>query len=133
MAIGRQDYQAGVVPIKSGYSLSQTKYFDHEAKTLSQGQTKSFCEYTVGAGYRLNVCGYRVFASFPGLHNVFVYIDAAIIMYFRLDMEVIDNFPEGATLEVEAGELFKVAITNADELEQEYNVMIYGYLEQLVV
>ncbi len=133
MAIGRQDYQAGVVPIKSGYSLSQTKYFDFQTRNMDPIDIEDFCEYTVAAGYRLNICGYRVFAQWPCPHVCFVMINAAIKMYFRFDTVMIDNFPEGATLEVEAGETFKIVIQVSDDIGAEVNVMIYGYLEQLVV
>ena len=81
MAIGRQDYQGGVVPSKSGYSLAQTNYFKYEYLNISSLGSADFCEYTPAAGYRLNVCGFRVIAAKAYTHTMFLYVGGALIFY----------------------------------------------------
>ena len=114
MAIGRQDYQGGVVPSKSGYSASQTNYFKYEYLNISAGLTATFCEYTPAPGYRLNVCGFRIVAAKAFTHMMYLNVGGALIFYRYFDTEVMDNFPEGVTLTVEAGEEMNIQISNID-------------------
>ena len=131
MAIGRQDYQGGVVPSKSGYSLAQSNYFKYEYLNISSLASADFCEYTPAAGYRLNVCGFRVIAAKAYTHTMFLYVGGALIFYRYFDTEIMDNFPESVTLTVEAGEEFKIQVANQDSLLAWFDVAVYGYLEQL--
>ncbi len=132
MAIGRQDYQGGVVPSKSGYSLAQTNFFKYDYGSLGSTLGGDFCEYTPAAGYRLNVCGFRIVARTAFTHQMFLYVDGAIIFYRWFNTEVMDNFPEGVTLTVEAGEELKIRIVNEDSITAWFDLSIYGYLEQLI-
>lgn len=131
MAVGRQDYQAGVVPVKSGYSLSQAKYFDWQNTDVAVAGNEDFCEYTVPAGYELHVLGYRIFAVIPFIHRMILRINAAQYLGREFDTEVSDNFPEGADLVVDAGDTFKIVIYNNDSVIVKFFVMIYGFLEQI--
>ncbi len=131
MAVGRQDYQAGVVPIKSGYSLVQTQYFDWSNLPIVAGATGDFCEYTVGAGYELHVQGYRIFCDVPFINLMYIRINGAQYLGREFDMELNDNFPEGATLVVVGGDTFKIQVKNQDTVTTNVQVLVYGYLEQV--
>ena len=131
MAVGRQDYQAGVVPVKSGYSLSQTPYFDTEGKNIDSSEGKEFCKYTVPIGYQLNVCGYRVIASIPFINIFTIFIDTTIIMNRVFDFDLNDNFPEGANLIIKGGETFKIVLFNMDEITQFFYAQVFGFTEQI--
>ncbi len=131
MAVGRQDYQAGVVPIKSGYSLVQTQYFDWQGYNVVAGDTWDFCEYTVGAGYELHVQGYRIFCNFPFIHLMYIRINLSQYLGREFDRELNDNFPEGATLVVVGGDTFKIQVKNQDTVATWVYVQVFGYLEQI--
>jgi len=133
MAVGRQDYQAGVVPIKSGYSLSQTPYFDSEGVSIAHGLTYYLCSYTPGAGYNLNITGVRVTTDFPGFQFFTLDIDGATIFAKYYDSIIIDNLPEGSHLIVKAGETVRIKVWNETTITTVYYGEIIGYLEQIVV
>ena len=133
MAIGRQDYQAGVVPIKSGYSLMQTPFFKADWVAVANGADDVFCSYTVVAGYRLNVTGIRVSSIFPGIQIAAFRAADDRWMIFNYDMSVIDNFPEGSPYIVNAGEVVELEVWNATGIDTQYYGSILGYLEQLAV
>ena len=67
MAVGRQDYQAGVLPVKSGYSLAQTAYFKSYGANVITGNSAWLCSYTVPVGYQLIITGYTISTAFPGI------------------------------------------------------------------
>ena len=131
MAVGRQDYQAGVVPIKSGYSLVQSSFFKWFNKDVTTGSTEGFCTYTVGVGYQLNLAGYRIVATLPFLHHMGLYINGAQVFGREFYTEVLDNFPEGITMTIMAGQEFEIRITNQDTVTVKFYATIYGYLEQI--
>lgn len=132
MAVGRQDYQAGVVPIKSGYSLVQSNFFDHDSLDVAPGATTDFCKYTPSTGYRLNICGFRIAAARAFTHIMYMRVAGFLVFYRYFDTEIMDNFPEGVTMTVEAGEEVKLQVKNNDSLLAWIDVSIYGYLEQLI-
>lgn len=131
MAVGRQDYQAGVVPIKSGYSLAQTTYWDYDGDTIASEDDGYMCEYTPGAGYQLNICGYRVIGQWPYMQALWVHVAAEVVMVREFDFEIQDNFPEGAMLVIQAGQLFRLQVHNRDEITQTFTALVMGYLEQI--
>jgi len=132
MSIGRQDYQAGVVPVKSGYSLVQSNYFDYESAPLAAAFSAHYCEYTVAVGYRLNVCGFRVTADKAYTHFLRASVAGSSKILTFFNTSVMDNFPEGVTLTVEAGEEFRITMYNEDIISVIFSVSVYGYLEQLI-
>ena len=131
MAIGRQDYQAGVVPIKSGYSLSQTPVFHFEGRDIAAYGSQDFCVIPVGAGYKFVVCGYRVSGEWPYINNCWIKVDGTTVMFRRFDMDIVDYFPDGGQLVVGADKIFKITLDNRDEIQQNFSVIVLGYMEQI--
>jgi len=131
MAIGRQDYQAGVVPIKSGYSLTQTPFFKYETFPVVAGTSHNFCEYTVVAGYQLMVCGYRINSLIPFIQLYRLKVGGTSQLQNLFDTSVLDNFPENSPLKVAAGEEVLIQIFNEDTVTHIMYVTIFGYLEQI--
>ena len=131
MAVGRQDYQAGVVPIKSGYSLVQTSFFKWFNKDVAGGGSDDVCTYEVPVGYQLNLAGYRIVATAPFLHHFNIYINAGQVFGREFYTEVLDNFPEGVTMTIAGAEVFKITIDNRDTVSTKFYATIYGYLEQI--
>ena len=131
MAVGRQDYQAGVVPIKSGYSLAQTSFFKWFNLDLASGATADFCTYTVPVGYQLNLAGFKVVCTKPFIHLMTLYIDLNQVYGYEFYTDISDIFPEGVTMVITAGQTFKVVIDNQDFVTSKFYVNIYGYLEQI--
>ena len=131
MAIGRQDYQAGVVPIKSGYSLAQTQFFKWQNWDIASGVTTDFVSYTPSTGYRLHIQGYRVFCTVPFINEFWIRVGGTQIVGRQFDTEITDNFPEGATMVVTAGKEFMCQVQNKDSVTTKAFVIVYGYLEQI--
>jgi len=131
MAVGRQDYQAGVVPVKSGYSLTQTPFFENEVKAVQPAGNGVFCEYTVGAGYELHVCGYRISSNKPFQQIYAIVLDAHVELQCHFDMNIIDNFPDNSPMIIEAGETVSIVLYNSDEVAHTYSATLFGYLEQI--
>lgn len=131
MAVGRQDYQAGVVPIKSGYSLNQTPYVDRDGQTITNGGTANFCSYTVPVGYQLVVTGIRVSTSKPIINTCYMLIDAAIFYGYYWDLLLIDNYPDSGSIIVDAGETIKLQVSNADAMNKWFEAMLIGVIEQI--
>jgi len=131
MAVGRQDYQAGVVPIKSGYSLKQAPYFDTYGINVIEGNSAYLLTYTVPVGYQLNVTGFRLSTNFPGTQVLMLEIDGTVKMVKYYDTLVIDNFPDGSHLIVVAGETVRIKVTNNFPGVNWYWGEILGYLEQI--
>ena len=131
MAVGRQDYQAGVVPIKSGYSLAQTQFFKWQNYNIASGVTTDFIEYTVPVGYRLHIQGYRVFCTVPFINEFWIRVGGTQLLGRQFDTEITDNFPEGASMVVTAGNEFKCQVKNQDTVSTKVYVIVYGYLEQI--
>lgn len=133
MAVGRQDYQAGVVPIKSGYSLSQTPHFKTDGIQVFQGADGYLCTYTVPVGYELNVTGFRISTDFPGIQFLVLQVDGNTKMAKFYDSLIVDNFPEGSNLVVERGEVIRIKVTNSMVGTNWYWGEMLGYLEQKIV
>ena len=131
MAVGRQDYQAGVVPIKSGYSLNQTPYVNRDGKSINPGLTADFCRYTPSVGYQLVVTGLRVTTSTPIINLCYVLIGASIFYGYYWDLLLIDNYPDSGSIIVKAGETIKLTISNADANQKWFEAMLIGVLEQI--
>ena len=131
MAVGRQDYQAGVVPIKSGYSLAQTQFFKWQNKNVAAAAVVDFIEYTVPTGYQLHIQGYRVFCTVPFINEFWIRVAGTQIVGRQFDTEITDNFPEGATMVVTAGKEFKCQVENKDTVTTLAYIIVYGYLEQI--
>lgn len=132
MSIGRQDYQGGVVPSKSGYGYAQTNFFKYQNVILGSGVTGTFCAYTPAAGYQLNVCGFRIATLMPFIHTMFLRVGGAIQFSRAFDTEIMDNFPEGSTLTVAAGQEVQITVKNEDAVTDWFYVAVYGYLEQVI-
>ena len=131
MAVGRQDYQAGVVPVKSGYSLVQTPYFDSETSVLDPEETNTYCEYTVPAGYQLMVGGYRISSNKPYIQAYTFLINAVVQIQNYFDMLIMDNLPENSPLKIAAGQTVGIFVGNSDEVAHTFTVTLFGYLEQI--
>ncbi len=131
MAVGRQDYQAGVVPIKSGYSLVQSAYFDNETDLVAAAGSGSLCEYTVAAGYQLMVCGYRLSSNKPFQQIYTLLVGGSVQIQNHFDMALMDNFPDNSPMKVAAGEQVKIIMYNSDSVVHWFAATIFGYLEQI--
>lgn len=131
MAVGRQDYQAGVVPIKSGYSLMQSPYFDNETHLVAAAADDEFCNYTVSAGYQLMICGYRLSSNLPFQQIYVLIVGGTVQIQNHFDMALMDNFPDNSPLKVAAGEEVKITIYNSDSVVHWFAATIFGYLEQI--
>ncbi len=131
MAVGRQDYQAGVVPIKSGYSLVQNPASLKGGGDIASGGSDDYCEYTPSAGFQFNVVAIRVFSALAFMNRMSVYIASTRVIYRYFDTENIDTFPEGYQLVVTAGKEFKITVENKDGVTARFDCSVYGFLEQI--
>lgn len=133
MAIGRQDYQAGMVPIKSGYSLVQTPFFKNDDGIILAGEDDAFSVYTVPGGHKLCITGVRMASNSPGMQYISYDIDAVKWSTMYYDMLLIDNFPEGSPMIVNTGEEVSIIVYNNMEIDNWYFSNIIGFLEQIKV
>ncbi len=131
MAVGRQDYQAGVVPIKSGYSLSQSDHFKWYNYDRPAGGNVDFCTFTVPTGYELHICGYRIISELPFLHYYEFRVDASQIFGGLFYSQIIDNFPAEVVKVVTAGQTFKIVVHNNDSITVKFYALVLGFLEQI--
>lgn len=131
MAVGRQDYQAGVVPIKSGYSLNQTPFYEGEKDTLADGEQAYLCFKIVSVGYQLHVSGVRLSCNIPGIQKATYYLGLYYEADRYFDMGFTDNFPELSPLIVVAGLFVAVYVKNETGETVTYNGEIFGYMEQI--
>lgn len=131
MAVGRADYQAGVVPIKSGYSLMQSPYVNYESDDIASSSDDSLCAYECPVGYRLQITGIRLTTNSPSIDYCYLYIGATVIVFYYWDMLLIDNYPDGGSILVNAGEIVNLRITNRSDITKTFGGTIIGLLEQI--
>lgn len=131
MAVGRQDYQAGVVPVKSGYSLIQTSFYEGDTVTLADGANDVICSYVVAVGYQLNVSGVRISCNWPGIQRAIYKLGLNYETERYYDMLLMDNFPSPTPLVCNTSELVTLHIYNDTGQTVIYFGEIFGYLEQI--
>jgi len=131
MAVGRMDYQAGVVPIKSGYGLLQTPFYKSEAISLAHGEDDFICLEVIAAGYWLSVSGVRVSCNWPGIQVATYKIGPYWETGRYYDQQFDDSFPDGAPMVVEGLLYVAIHIENNTGQLVTYNGAIFGYLEQI--
>ena len=131
MAVGRQDYQAGVVPIKSGYSLMQTPFYKGEQAILADGEQAFLCSEIVSTGYQLQLSGVRFSCNIPGIQMVNYVFGGYYSIGRYFDMSFIDNFPESSPLIFVATMAVSIYIKNETGETVTYYGELFGYTEQI--
>ena len=131
MAVGRQDYQAGVVPIKSAYSLAQTPFYKGEEAILADDGEAFMCAYIVSTGYRLQLSGVRFSCSIPGIQMVNYVFGGYYEIGRYFDMSFFDNFPEQTPLVFDSAMLVTIYMKNLTGETVTYYGELFGYVEQI--
>lgn len=132
MSIGRPDYQGGVVPIKSGYSPSQTPYFDSDGIAKLYQTTANLCPYTVATGYQLIITGFSISCNQPGIQDVWFLIDEVVTLYKYFDTVLFYHFPEGSHFIIAAGSTIQINAFNNSPETCWFYAEVLGYLEQII-
>jgi len=131
MAIGRQDYMGGVVPVKSEFGLGQTNIVQKESKSIIAGTTVTIIEYQVPTGYIFYLNSMYFHANAPGLNSILLTIPGFDEFYFYFDTMINLKFSDAGTPVGGEGETFKVRYKNNEIFEHVVFCFITGILIQL--
>ena len=131
MASGRQDYQEGVVPVKSRYSYWQIpNYFSYDV-TIAAGSTYTWAPLTVDEGYILNVFSIRVYVNEPYRDEAQFMVNDSIKLWYIFSGELYDNFPYENPIQLIAGETVNLKVFNHDSINKKFIMNMLTYLEQI--
>lgn len=131
MAVGRQDYQAGVVPVKSGYSLVQVPQFFATSALVAAGDTYTWTIVTVPAGFQTNVYGIRVSTPSPFSDQAQLIIGSTIKGWWVVNGSVFDNFPPENPITAAATNAVQLKVFNNDEIQKYFYLCMMTILEQI--
>ena len=132
MARGRRDYTWGVLQdaiLPGRYSVN---WFKGAVSVLEGDSTSSLLSYTVPVGYKFFLTGVFVTCSSPQIQQIAIYkgVTAVIASYFALNYHA--DFASLGSYNYEAGEIFKVGLSNFDTVDATFWVEAFGVLELLV-
>ena len=134
MSYGRKDYFWGVAPEKSVFGENQTPWFETDSIAVTKRTNTYLIDYDVSAGYILQVTGFSINTTIPGLMYCRLYDNDDIIAVYYWDTFVNILFGEGGNLTIDPSHQFRVRVYNLDyDLDAPIYVTCYGFLQQTIV
>ena len=107
-------------------------WFMEDSSVLDGVSTDSLIRYTVPVGYKFFLTGVFVTSSSPQINQLAIWKDASavIVSYFTLNFHA--DLASVGSYDYEAGEDFKVGVSNFDTKAATFYVQAFGVLEKLV-
>lgn len=134
MAYGRKDYFWGMAPEKSVFGELQIQWQEIDAGSIAGNQgTADYIDYTVPAGYILNLTGLILGSRSSGITQWYVYRDAVVVGFGYFDTQMHMSYGQGGEIIFSPGEVFKVTLVNFMEYTIFYGIDAYGFLQQTIV
>ncbi len=129
MASGHPDYWYSFFPGLPSLGSGQVDWYMAQDPSIDTGTSVSLLEYTIPAGYVLNINSGMVSCDNPGINRLYMQVDGELICDIYFDTTFSFSQPPIGKNVLTAGKVFKVWITNNDAITVQFYAILTGFLK----
>ena len=129
MAIGRQDYNMGIVPVMNVYANGQLPWLKFDAAAVLSGGSEIIVQDIVPAGYKLHVVSYGVTADNPGINYIGIVSEGVDPLFLYFDFQLFSHYSSGSERIIESGNSIQLKAWNKDTITVTFTAYMSGFLE----